>query len=216
MKKIIEDKIKIVLIEDSEKFRQILKLIFLADNRFVLISEYRDAEKALTEIALLSPHVIFLDIDLGDNKMNGIQAVSYLKKICPLASVIMITVSNESQTIFDALCAGADGYLTKDISPEELLSSAYEAYRGGAPMTPFIAKKVVAFFQKNAPSNDVLTRQEKRVLEMTAEDKLDKEIALALNISSETVRFHFKNIYAKLQVHSKHGAIAKALKQNLI
>lgn len=112
--------------------------------------------------------------------------------------------------------AGASGYLTKDIEPDLLLQGIKQAYNGGSPMSQVIARRVVDSFQKKDSIESELSANEKQVLSLAADDKIDREIADILNISRETVRYYFKNIYKKLQVHSKHGAIAKAIREGLL
>ncbi len=209
--------IYVSIVEDIDRFRDIFKFIIDGAEDMKCISAYADCESALINLPEDNPDIILMDIDLGSGKMSGIEAVKILKEKLPKTEILMLTVHKDfNDYIFQSLSAGASGYLTKDISPEELLAGIRQTYYGGASMSPEIAKKVVQAFQKPKNEINTLTEQEKRILTLAAADKVDKEIAGILSISHETVRFHFKNIYDKLHVHSKHGAVSKAIKDNLL
>ena len=209
--------IYVSIVEDKDRFREIFKLIIDGAEDMRCISVFNDCESAIKDLPEDNPDIILMDIELGEDKMSGIEAVEILKDLLPNTEIIMLTVHRDSdEYIFQSLSAGASGYLTKDISPDELLTGIRQAYNGGAPMNPEIARKVINTFQKPKDQTNLLTTQEKRIITLAAEDNFDKEIAEILNISVETVRFHFKNIYDKLHVHSKHGAVSKALKHNLL
>ena len=217
MKNSIKDLIYVSVVEDKERFRNVFKFIVNNAEGLKCISTYSDCESAVFALPEDNPDVILMDIELGEEKMSGIEAVEILKGKLPKTDIIMLTVYDDyDEFIYKALCAGADGYLTKDTSPENLIESIKQVYNGGAPMSPAIAKKVVAAFNTSKNNEPILSEQEKKVLTLTSEDKVDKEIAEILSISRDTVRFHFKNIYEKLHVHSKHGAVAKAIRDNLL
>ncbi len=209
--------IYVSIVEDIDRFRDIFQFIINGAEDMKCISAFNDCESAIANLLEDNPDIILMDIDLGAGKMNGIDAIKVLKEKLPKTEILMLTVHKDfNDYIFQSLSAGASGYLTKDISPDELLTGIRQTYYGGASMSPEIAKKVVQAFQKPKNEMSTLTEQEKRILTLASEDKVDKEIAGILSISHETVRFHFKNIYDKLHVHSKHGAISKALKDNLL
>ena len=160
-------------------------------------------------------------MDIGLPGMNGIEGIRKVKQILPDLAILVLTVYEENDHVFDALCAGACGYLVKKTPPSKLLDAIKDAYEGGAPMSSHIARKVIDFFQKKKPvtpqkSNYVLTAREKEILAGLVEGHNFKAIADSLFISIETVRFHFRNIYKKLHVHSQSEAVAKALKEGII
>jgi DNA-binding NarL/FixJ family response regulator len=153
-----------------------------------------------------------MDIELPG--MDGIQGTKEIKKMLPKTKVIMVTVYENSRNVFDALCAGATGYLTKNTNSDKLIEALDELQAGGAPMSINIAKMVVESFKK-APDS-VLTERETQVIEMLSQGSSYKSIALKLDISINTIKYHIKNTYDKLQVHSKEEAIKEASDRNLI
>jgi len=160
-----------------------------------------------------------MDIDLPG--MSGIEGIRRLKKISEEILILILTIYDENDLIFEALCAGASGYLVKKTPPVKLLEAIREAYDGGAPMTSNIARKVVDYFKKNKTvknnsENILLTKREKEVLSGLVNGSSYKAIADNLNISVETVRFHFRNVYKKLHVHSQSEAVVKAIKEGLV
>lgn len=173
----------------------------------------------LLQIEKIRPDVLLMDIDLPG--MSGIEGIKKVKVILPETIILVLTIYDENEVIFDALCAGASGYLVKKTPPSRLLEAIKEANEGGAPMSGHIARKVVAFFQQKkvattSDSNILLTPREKEVLSGLVEGNSYKAIASTLFISVETVRFHFRNIYKKLHVHSQSEAVSKAIKEGLI
>ena len=160
-------------------------------------------------------------MDLAMPGMGGIEGIKKVKAILPELTILVLTIYEENDRIFDALVAGASGYLIKKTPPSKLLDAIKEAHEGGAPMSAQIARKVIEFFQNPKSSvqhkNDyVLTPREKEILSGLVEGHNFKAIADSLFISIETVRFHFRNIYKKLHVHSQSEAVAKAIKEGLI
>jgi DNA-binding NarL/FixJ family response regulator len=160
-------------------------------------------------------------MDIGLPGMSGIDGISRAKKIRPELNILMLTVYEDSQSVFKALCAGACGYLVKKTPPSRLLEAIRDAFEGGAPMSSLIAKQVITLFQQNqevftAQSDSGLSAREKEVLTSLAEGNNYKEIADRLFISVDTVRHHIRNIYRKLHVHSQSEAVAKAIRKGLI
>ncbi len=211
--------ISVAIVEDSKTIREGLKLLIDGTEGFICTASFNDCETLLEEIENIQVDVILMDIDLPG--MNGIEGIKRLKKISPTFTILMLTVYDENDLIFDALCAGAAGYLIKKTPPAKLLEAIKDASEGGAPMTSHIARKVVDYFQANETEKpddmDVqLTPREKEVLSGLVEGSSYKAIADTLFISVETVRFHFRNIYKKLHVHSQSEAVAKAIKHKLI
>ena len=167
------------------------------------------------------PDLVLMDIEMPG--INGVEAVKLLKKHFPKLTVIMQTVFDDDNKVFDAICNGASGYLLKDTPPARLMESIIEAYNGGAPMSPSIASKVLRLFQKHlAPSPDAahekyhLTNREKEILQGLVNGFSYKMIAEVYHISFDTVRTHVRNIYEKLHVASSSQAVAKAIKERLV
>jgi len=183
---------------------------------FSCVGSYRSMEEALDKIDVALPDVVLTDIGLPG--MNGIEGVRILKDRHASLTVLMLTVYEDDERIFDALCAGACGYLVKKTPPARLLESITEALDGGAPMSPEIARRVVSLFRQIRPpehENYHLTPHELRLLKLLVEGYNYKTAATELGVTFNTVCFHIKQIYAKLQVHSKSEAVAKALRNRL-
>jgi DNA-binding NarL/FixJ family response regulator len=188
-------------------------LVRLLDNApgFRCLASYPSGEVALAQIPAQPPDVVLMDIDLPG--MNGVECVRKLKSLLPAIRVVMLTVYEDPEKIFDALSAGAIGYLLKKRLTEDLLDAVQDAHAGGSPMSSQIARKVVQFFQKNPPSNDMdsLSTRELEVLDLLAKGFLVKEIADKTGLGYGTVRTYIRRIYEKLQVHSRSQAVAKYL-----
>jgi DNA-binding NarL/FixJ family response regulator len=176
------------------------------------VNSYSSAEEALKKISLDSPDVVLLDIGLPG--MNGIEAITRIKKIVPDVQIIMITVFESENYLFDALSNGASGFITKNADAEKIIESIVEVMDGGGPMSMKIARMVIASFQKNHDSP--LSKRETQILEQIAEGKSKGRIAAELFIDLETVKTHVKNIYSKLDVHSRADAITAAKKKRFI
>jgi len=183
---------------------------------FSCVGSYRSMEEALDKFDSNLPDILLADIGLPG--MNGIEGVRILKVRHASLPVLMLTVYEDDERIFDALCAGASGYLVKKTPPARLLESITEALDGGAPMSPEIARRVVSLFRQIRPpdhENYHLTPHELRLLKLLVEGHNYKTAAAELGITFNTVCFHIKQIYSKLQVHSKSEAVAKALRNRL-
>lgn len=202
----------IALVEDDEALRETLAEIIAASPSWKLVAAYPSAEAALAAMKETCPEVVLMDIQLPG--MSGIQCVAKLKEIHPDAQVLMVTVYDNNDRIFDALAAGASGYLLKRDAPAKLLESLDDLLAGGSPMSSAIARKVVQKFQVTPPSKNEdhnLTPREKQILEQLVKGSLYKEIAWELGIGVETVRTHLHNIYAKLHVRTRTEAVVKYL-----
>jgi DNA-binding NarL/FixJ family response regulator len=202
----------IALVEDDEALRETLAEIIAASPSWKLVAAYPAAEAALEAMKENCPEVVLMDIQLPG--MSGIQCVAKLKEIHPEAQVLMVTVYDNNDRIFDALAAGASGYLLKRDAPAKLLESLDDLLAGGSPMSSAIARKVVQKFQVTPPSKNEdhnLTPREKQILEQLVKGSLYKEIAWELGIGVETVRTHLHNIYAKLHVRTRTEAVVKYL-----
>ena len=210
--------IKVVVVEDNDSIREGLNILINGTEGYNCIACYSDCESMLKNINKFSPDVLLMDIGLPG--MNGIEGIKKVKLMIPELAILILTIYEENDLIFDALCAGACGYLVKKTPPSKLLEAIREAHEGGAPMSSHIARKVIDFFLKkpasSQKSNYDLTPREKEILTGLVEGHNFKAIADSLFISIETVRFHFRNIYKKLHVHSQSEAVAKAIKEGLI
>lgn len=211
--------INVVIVEDNNTIRDGLKLLIDGTDGYSCTAVFSNCEDLLDEIDDLRVDVILMDIDLPG--MSGIEGIRRVKKISQEILILVLTIYDENEVIFEALCAGASGYLVKKTPPAKLLDAIKEAYDGGAPMTSNIARKVVDYFQtskqvkKNTDDVD-LTKREKEVLSGLVEGSSYKAIADNLHISVDTVRFHFRNVYKKLHVHSQSEAVVKAIKEGLV
>lgn len=206
------EKIHISIVEDDQEIRENLSYIIDRSPGYDCLATYDCAEKAIEEMRYDTPDVVLMDISLPG--MSGIEGVRQLKAQTPSVEVIMLTVHQDNQLVFDSLCAGACGYLTKHTSPQRILDAIQEVHAGGAPMSTDIARMVVGSFQRKHRHD--LTRREKEVLEQLCQGKSYKMIADVLFISQDTVRSHIKSIYKKLTVNSKSEAVAKALRNNWV
>jgi DNA-binding NarL/FixJ family response regulator len=211
-----EAPINVWLIEDNHSFRNTIARLL---NRVPGLScghNFSNSEDALETLANGAlPDVALVDVELPG--MNGIAAVRRMKSMSPATRIIMLTVFDDHDKIFKAICAGASGYLLKTAPVETIVESIREVYKGGAPMTPRVATSVLEMFSKlMAPSHDYgLTARERNILELMTQGLIKKEIADRLSVSYHTVDTHLRNIYAKLHVHTRSGAVAKALKERL-
>ena len=209
--------IKVALVEDRREIRDALAAIIEGTEGFRCTGAFRTMEQAIAEIGRNLPDVVLSDIGLPG--MSGIQGVSILKERYPSMLLLMLSVYEDDERIFDALCAGACGYLLKRTSPARLLESLKEAVHGGSPMSPEVARRVVALFRDFRPPEKAdyqLTPHETRLLKLLVEGHTYKTAAAELGVSINTISFHMKHVYEKLQVHSKSEAVAKALQNRLI
>ncbi len=205
--------INVSIVEDSDKFRETLARVLNRAEGFRCISHYPNAEDALKALPHDKPEVVLMDINLPG--MNGVECVRQLKQLIPTIQVMMLTVYEDTENIFNALAAGATGYMLKRTSRDELLEAIREVHRGGSPMTTHIARKVVLSFQRAAPASsptENLSPREQEVLDCLAKGFLYKEIAEKLSISYETVHTYIRRIYEKLQVRTRTEAVAKFLR----
>ncbi len=206
--------IRVALVEDDEKIRSNLIMLLEQSEGFRCVGAYPDAETALKDMSYKSPEIVLMDINLPG--MDGIECTYNLKAKMPKLQIVMLTVYEDTGKIFQALQAGAVGYLLKLTKPAEILEALNEVSLGGSPMSAQIARKVVQSFHRKqvAPSENQapLTMREEQVLNLLSKGYLYKEIASELSISSDTVHNHIRKIYEKLQVHSRTEAVVKYLK----
>lgn len=204
--------IKILLIEDHPVFRESLVYLLNSNEQFVCTA-YARAEEAFKNINEDQPEIVIMDINLPG--MSGIQCTQMIKEKYPSIQIMMCTVYEDDSKIFEALKAGASGYLLKRAAIDEIFDSIMSLHDGGSPMSPMIARKVVASFQKQHLSNQsdgVISEREQEILDLMSEGLRSKEIAAKLFISTNTVRTHVRNIYEKLHVSSKIEALNKVSK----
>lgn len=208
--------IKVAIIEDQARFRRCLEVLIDGTDGFHCTGVFGSMEEALDKMNRDMPDVVLADIGLPG--MSGIEGVRTLTERHPGLQVIMLTVYDDDERIFDALCAGACGYMLKKTPPARLLEAVKEAAAGGAPMTPEVARRVIKLFREiRPPERDCdLTPHEIRLLNMLVAGHNYRTAAKELGVSSHTVGFHLQNIYQKLHVHSKTEAVAKALRNRLI
>jgi len=202
--------IAVAIVEDDAQARKILAGWISRASRFRLAGEWGDAESCLDKLAEKSPDVVLMDINLPG--MSGVEAVRRLKPALPGVQFVMLTVYEDADHIYNAMAAGATGYLLKQTPREELLGAVEEVHRGGSPMTSNIARKVVQSFKEPAPALSEageLSPREQEVLELLARGYLYKEIAERLNISVPTVNTYVRRMYEKLHVRSRAQAVAK-------
>jgi DNA-binding NarL/FixJ family response regulator len=208
-------KIKVVIVEDGEEYRSYLENILKNNSDFQCVGSYRTGEDALVDIPKKIPDVTLMDIHLPG--IDGVECVKRLKVVCPQTQFMMLTMFENDTYVFNALVAGATGYLLKRSSKEEILRAIKELYKGGAPMSGQIARKVISFFDQfktKIPGTDAdkeLTKREEEILSYLTRGYQYKEIADVLFISYDTVRTHIQHIYRKLHVRSRSEAIIKTL-----
>ena len=210
--------IRVDIVEDQRVLRDGLVALIGGARGFARVRAFGSMEEAVDPIAADPPDVLLADIGLPG--ISGIEGVRRLKAKLPSLQVLMLTVYADNDHVFEAICAGACGYLLKDTPPGRLIEAIREALSGGAPMSPEIARQVVEMFQRVAPpppaSPHRLSPRELDVLRLLADGHVYKTAAAALNLSLDTVRFHVRNIYEKLHVHSKSEAVLAALRQGIL
>jgi DNA-binding NarL/FixJ family response regulator len=209
--------IKVAIVEDRREIREGLAMLINGTEGYRCTGSYGSMEEAFSKIGANLPDVLLSDIGLPG--MDGIEGIRILKERHPAMLVLMLSVYDDNERIFDALCAGACGYLLKKTPPARLIESLKEASAGGAPMSPEIARKVVTLFRDFRPPERAdyqLTPHEMRLLKLLVEGHSYKTAAVELGVTVNTVSFHLRHIYEKLQVHSKSEAVAKALRDHLI
>lgn len=202
----------IIIIEDNPDIRLGFQILINSTSKYWVSETFEDCESALLKVVALNPRIVLMDIDLPG--ISGIEGTKFIKNLLPKTDIIIITVFENSARVFDALCVGATGYLTKNSSHTELLDALDEIISGGSPMSANIARMVTTSFQKARVSP--FSEKEKLVLQLLVIGKSYKSIASQLDLSIDTIKFHIKNIYLKLQVNNKEDAIAKAISEKLV
>jgi DNA-binding NarL/FixJ family response regulator len=213
-----EKAIKVSIVEDRRELREGLGMLINGTDGFVCSGTYRSMEEALSAMTEAAPPDIVLS-DIGLPGMSGIDGIRLLKDRFPALIILMLTIYEDDERIFDAICAGACGYLLKKTPPARLLEALKEAVQGGAPMSPEVASRVISLFREIRPPQRPeyeLSPHEIRLLKLFIEGHNYKTAAAELGVTVHTVSFHLRSIYDKLQVHSKSEAVAKALRNRLV
>lgn len=203
---------RIVLIEDDDVIRNAFKTLISKNATYKVITDYSDAESAISNVEKDVADIYLVDIELPG--INGIEAISKIKGKRKDVLILVVTVYENDELVFKALCEGASGYITKNTAPARIIDAIKEVESGGAPMSTNIARMVVSSFHKNRETP--LSTRELQVLEHLSSGKSYSSIADALFVDKETIKSHLKSIYLKLEVHSKADAIAKAKKNKYI
>ena len=211
--------INVAIVEDNDTIREGLSALINGTTGYKSVGAYRDCESFLVKLETLNVNVVLMDIALPG--MNGIEGVKEAKKLKPDIDILMLTIYEDSEKVFDALCAGACGYLVKKTPPSKLLDAIKDVYEGGSPMSSQIARQVITAFKESKDVKDEspvnkLSSREKEVISLLASGNNYQQIADQLFISVDTVRHHIKNIYKKLHVHTQSEAVAKAIRKKLI
>jgi DNA-binding NarL/FixJ family response regulator len=209
--------IKIAIIEDLREIREGLTTLFNFTPGFACTGSYRSVEIALEKLKYNVPDVLLSDIGLPG--MNGIEGIKIFKQQHPDMRILMLTVYDDDERIFDALCAGASGYLLKSTPPTKLLENIKESVAGGAPISPEVAAKVITLFRDVRPpdrSDHQLSPHEIRLLKLLVDGHNYATAAKQLGVSHNTIKYHTGNIFDKLQVHSKSEAVVKALRNRIV
>jgi DNA-binding NarL/FixJ family response regulator len=209
-------KIKIILYDDNEALGNSIKLMIEEEDDLEVTAFFAGAETVIEDIRVLQPDVVLMDIDMPH--VNGVEAVKNIRKIHKQLPIIMLTVFDDNENIFNAICAGASGYILKRSASEEIPNAIRNVLTGGAPMTGSVARKLLQMIPVNENTKEVfdITQHEKMVLQLLVKGYSYKMIAAELNVSIDAVRFHIKKIYDKLHVHSATEAVSKALKNKLV
>jgi len=209
--------IKTAVVEDMRDIREGLATLINFTEGFACTGAFRTMEEAINRLKYEIPDVLLSDIGLPG--MSGIEGIKILKEIYPQMTVLMLTVYDDDERIFDALCAGASGYLLKRTSPTKLFENIREAVSGGAPISPEVAMRVIRLFRDIRPPERTdyeLTPHETRLLKLIVEGHNYTTAAAELRVSYNTIKFHMRHIYEKLQVHSKSEAVAIAMRDRLV
>ena len=211
-------KVNICLFDDNAQIIESITTLFSLVDDIKIVASFNNPENAIDKIAKCAANMVIMDIDMP--RMNGIEGIKQLRKTYKDLPVIMFTVFEDEDKIFDAICAGANGYLLKNTEPTKLIDAVNEVMIGGSPMSPGIARKVLNKFQQinqtTATIDYELTTREREILRLLTNGLSYKMIAAECSISFETVRTHIKNIYSKLHVASMTEAVAKALNEKIV
>lgn len=207
---------RIIIYEDDDKLRQSLKLLIGGTEGFSIVGDFPNCKEVASQVEKLRPDIVLMDIDMPE--VNGIEGVEIIKSRFPQIKILIHTVFDDNDKLFACLQAGADGYLLKKTPPLKLLEAIQDIHSGGAPMSPGIAKRVLATFHQIKPDRDGygLTKREKEILHLLTEGYTYKAISADCGISMDTVSTHLRHIYGKLHVNCGTEAVAKAIRERLV
>lgn len=210
--------ISVCLFDDNTQLRDSISYLLEEAEGFACVGAFKDCSNILREITKCNPDVVLMDIDMPG--INGIEAVQMIKEKFPELKILMLTVFEDDDKIFNSLCAGASGYILKSVSPSRILDAIKEIHDGGVPMTPTVAVRVLRMFrtqsEETQPESFLLSDREKEILGLLVKGMSYKMIASQCFISVETVNNHLRNIYRKMNVHSKGEAITKAIRGKIV
>ncbi len=213
--------IRVSIFEDNNHLRETLQILLNTSEGYTCAGAYANSKNMLPLLKAQPCDIVLMDIEMPG--MNGIDATGIIKEYFPQIMILIQTVFSDDENIFNAICAGASGYILKSTSPEGYLDAIADVHAGGSAMTPGIARRVIELFKKNAEQMHVapvedykLTPQEKKILQLLVDGKSYKMIAADLFVSLDTVKTHISNVYEKLQVHSGTEAVAKAIKNHIV
>lgn len=208
--------IRVAVFDDSKERRESLSYLIGMFDTLECVGTYNDCSNVVEDIKTSKPDVVLMDIEMPN--VNGIEGVKKIKKAYPDVIILMQTVFEDDENLFESIKAGASGYLLKKTNPEKIIEAIQEVVNGGAPMTPSIASRVLKYFQssQNSANTYSLTEKERKILSLLVDGLSYKMIAVRENISFHTVNSHVRKIYEKLHVHSLGEAVSKALKENLL
>ena len=206
--------IGVLIYEDNEDLLKALTVLFASDPAFIALGGHRTAMDCVEQVRSLQPDVVIMDIDMPG--ITGVEAVRRINAAAPDVKVIMHTVFEDGENLFTALANGASGYILKRSGPLKIMEACKEAHAGGAPITPLMASMILKRMAAPRNAQHGLSEREREVLKLLVEGHSYKTIATALFISVDTVRSHIRSIYEKLHVHSKSGAVARALRDRIV
>jgi DNA-binding NarL/FixJ family response regulator len=209
--------IAVAIVEDNPDIRAGTSYVLRSSRQSAIAGEYETAEELINAFDVIHPDVVLMDLGLPG--MSGVEAIGVLKRLHPRVEIVVLSVFEDDDNIFRAICAGANGYLAKPATPQQLIGAVEDAFGGGTPMSPHIARKVLEMFKQHIPpprADYNLTPRELEILDHLVQGEDYKVIAEQLFLSLFTVRAHIRNIYDKLHVHSKSQAVAKALKEQVV
>lgn len=206
--------IRIAIVENEAFFADTLQQMLNSSGADIVCpAVFYKSDDALRQLPALRPDIVLMDIDLGANQINGIECIARLQTALPTTLFLILTIFEDHEKVFDALAAGALGYVLKSASPEKIIQAILELAEGGSPMSPSIARKVALSLARPAkrliPKEDLLSAREQEVIELISQGKMEKEVAAELFISIKTVKSHIGNIYQKLQVRTRVEALNK-------
>lgn len=205
--------IQVAIVEDDHFLLNSLQLVLKSHSNIEVTGLYSNPGSAIREIPSLNPNIVLMDLDLGKDELNGIDCIIRIKEKNPHILFLVLTIYEDHEKVFQALSAGALGYILKSAGREKIMEAITDIFEGGSPMSPSIARKIAASFNQkkgtDSPYADMLTAREKEVLDWISKGKIEKEVAAELFISIKTVKNHISNIYSKLQVNTRVEALNK-------